>query len=60
MSILRCVKIKFSDDSELITNMSAHLTDEQIKDYYMFGNTFNVGSGENDKIVKVSHIEIIK
>lgn len=57
---LCCVKVRFSDDSELITSMAAHLTDEKIKAYFQPGRVFNVGSGENDKMAKVTHIEIIK
>lgn len=57
---MRCVKVSFSDDSELVTSMAAHLTDEEIKAYYQPDSVFNVGSGENDKLVKVVRIEIIK
>lgn len=56
----RCVKVRFSDDSELITSMAAHLTDEEINAYFQPGKVFNVGPGEFDKMAKVTHTEIIK
>ena len=60
MGGLRCVKITFSDGDELITSMAAHLTDEEIRKYFYPGIVFNIGAGENDKLVTVTHIEIIK
>ena len=57
---LREVEVTFSDGSTLGTNMAAHLTDEEIKDYYEVGSTFNVGSGEKDKMVKVKSVKILK
>jgi hypothetical protein len=59
MGGLRCVKITFSDGDELITSMAAHLTDEEIRKYFYPGIVFNTGA-VNDKLVTVTHIEIIK
>ena len=36
---LREVEVTFSDGSKLETNMAAHLTDEEIKDYYKVGSS---------------------
>ena len=57
---LREVEIIFSDGSKIETNMASHLTDDQIKDYYKIGSTFNLGHGERDKMVKVKSVHIIK
>jgi hypothetical protein len=56
---LREVEITFSDGSKLNTSMGANVTDEQIKDYYKVGSSFNIGTVE-DKMVKVKSIKILK
>jgi len=56
---LREVEVTFSDGSKLETNMAAHLTDEEIKDYYKVGSSFNIGSVK-DKMVKVKSAKILK
>jgi argininosuccinate synthase len=56
---LREVEITFSDGSKLETNMAAHLTDDEIKDYYKIGSSFNIGTVE-DKMVKVKSVKILK
>ena len=33
---------------------------KQIKDYYKIGRVFNLGHGENDKLVRVTHVEILR
>ena len=60
MAELRVVKIKFSDGDELITSMAAHLTDEEIRKYFYPGIVFNTGAGSKDKLVTVTHVEILK
>jgi len=57
---LREVEVLFADGSKIETNMAAHLTDEEIKNYYKVGSTFNLGHGEKDKMVKVKSVRIIK
>lgn len=57
---LREVRVEFDDGSSLETSMAAGLTDEEIADYYKVGKTFNIGSGEKDKMVKVKRIKILK
>ena len=57
---LREVEITYSDGSKLATSMAAHLSDEEIKDYYKVGQTFNIGSGSKDKMVKVKSVKILK
>lgn len=55
---LRSVKVTYDNGKVIETNMAAHLTDQDIKDYYRIGRPFNIGSGENDKMAKVASIEI--
>lgn len=55
----RTVKVYFEDGDYFTTDMNGNLTDKEIKDYYRIGRTFNVGSGPNDNMQKVSKIEII-
>ena len=59
-SNLREIEVTFSDGSKLSTNMAAHLTDKEMKDYYKIGKEFNIGHGEKDKMVKVKSIKILK
>lgn len=56
---LRSVKVTFSDGSALTTSMAAHLSDEEIKEYYKVGKEFNLGHGDKDKKSKVSKVEIL-
>lgn len=55
---LRNVTVKFDNGDEINTNMAAHLTDEEIYNYYAIDKEFNLGSGENDKIAKVKEVII--
>lgn len=57
---LRSVEVTFADGSKLVTSMAAHLTDEDIKNYYKVGSSFNLGSGAKDKMVKVKSVKILK
>jgi hypothetical protein len=41
-------------------NMAAHLTDQEIKDYFKIGKIFNLGCGPFDLMGEVEKIEIIK
>lgn len=45
---LRSVKVIYSGGKEITTSMAAHLTDEEIYDYFAIGKTFNLGSVEDD------------
>lgn len=55
---LRSVTVKFKNGDEINTNMAAHVTDEEIKDYYRIGKEFNLGSGENDNMSTVEEVII--
>ena len=55
---LREVRVTFEDGHVIETSMSAHLTDEQIKEYYKIGRVFNVGS-VGDNLQKVYEVEIL-
>lgn len=57
---LRSVKITYSDGTVINTNMSAKMTDSDIRDYYKIGKTFNVGSGSKDKMLKVKKVDILE
>lgn len=55
---LRHVTVYFTDGDKLNTSMAAHLTDEEIYNYYQKGKEFNIGSGENDLIKTVDYVVI--
>ena len=57
---LREVKIYFANGDSLETNMSAKLTDQDIRDYYRIGRYFNLGSGDKDNMQPVVKVEILK
>jgi hypothetical protein len=57
--MLRVVKITFSDDDSITTNMAANVKDSEILEYYKIGKTFNLGV-VNDKLVKVTKVEILQ
>ncbi len=57
---LRSVKVIFENGDEINTNMAAHLTDEEIKDYYKIGKQFNVGIGPNDNMQIVKEVIILE
>jgi len=62
---LRSVKITFEDGDTVSTNMAAHLSDEEIHDYYKVGKKFNLGfryiKGEEveDNLQAVTSVEIL-
>lgn len=43
-SKLRSVTVKYADGTVINTNMAAHLTDEDIRNYYKVGKMFNLGN----------------
>lgn len=43
----------------ICTNMAAHVTDEEIKEYYAVGRVFNIGVFGFDLMAKVVKIEIL-
>ena len=57
---LRAVRVKFDNGETLETDMAAHLTDAQIRDYYRIGKEFNLGAGGRDRMAKVKSVEILK
>lgn len=56
---MKTVKITFSNDDTITTNMNPKLTDKEIKDYYKIGRIFNIGNVE-DNLQKVIKVEILK
>lgn len=60
---LRSVKVNFENGDSISTSMAAHLTDEQINDYYKIGRPFNLGNGSagkrEDRMTKVKSVEIL-
>ena len=58
--MLRAAKITFSDGDTITTDLAANLTDNEILEYYKIGKIFNLGCGENDNLVKVVKVEILK
>jgi len=59
MSNLRAVKVHFTNGDTISSSMAAHLTDEQILDYYKIGSLFNIGN-VTDNMQKVTKVEILK
>lgn len=57
---LRTVKVEFQNGDSLTTNMAAHLTDDEINNYYKPGKLFNLGVGGKDKMVKVKKAIILE
>ena len=57
---LRVIKVYYSNGDTISTSMAAHLTNEQMTDYFKVGRVFNVGSGEHDIMAKVVKTEILK
>ncbi len=56
---LRGVKVTYADGSVIPTSMAAHLSDEEIYNYFKKGKMFNIGVGENDNLQAVEKVEII-
>ncbi len=59
-SKLRTVKVEFQNGDSLTTNMAAHLTDDEINNYYKPGKLFNLGVAGKDKMVKVKKVIILE
>jgi hypothetical protein len=43
MTNLRSVTVTYSNGHIITTSMAAHLTDQEIKDYFKIGKVFNIG-----------------
>lgn len=57
---LRLVKVTFDDGDYLHTHMAAHISDDEIREYYKIGKTFNVGLGPDDNMKKIAEVDIIE
>ena len=57
---MRTVKVTFSNDDSITTDMNPRLTDQEIRDYYKIGRSFNIGNGGHDNMQTVSKVEILK
>lgn len=57
---LRSIKVDFENGDTITTNMAAHLTDEEMLDYYQVGKIFNLGNGPHDNLSKVKSAEILE
>ena len=57
---LREVKITYQNGDVVYTTMAAHLTDQDIKNYFRIGKKFNIGKGGKDYIQAVKKVKIIK
>ncbi len=54
---LRNVTVEYDNGETINTDMAAHLTDDEIKDYYAVGKEFNLGS-DTDRMAKVKAVTI--
>ena len=52
------ISIKITYDNSDTTNTQINASLEQAKAYYI-GNTFNLGNGENDLLVKAIKVELL-
>lgn len=57
---LRAVRVIYDNGNVIETSMAAHLTDEEILNYFRIGRKFNVGSSERDVIASVTDVEILQ
>ena len=55
---LRNVTVEYENGDVVHTNMAAHLTDEEIYDYFKIGKVFNIGNGEHDNLQAVKNVTI--
>lgn len=55
----RHIEVKLSDGNIISTSMAAHVTDQEIKDYYKIGMTLNTGI-VNDNLVQITEVNILK
>lgn len=55
---LRHVTVEYSDGQKIPTSMAAHLTDEDIRNYFKVGKKFNLGKGEHDDVQTVVNVVI--
>lgn len=60
MDNLKTVSVTYSNNENIVTSVNGSLTDKEIRNYFAVGKTFNIGSGENDLLVKVKEVKIIK
>jgi len=59
MASLRAVKVMFDSGDSITTSMAAHLSDDDIRDYYKIGRVFNIGN-VTDLLAKVATVTILK
>ncbi len=57
---LRSVQVSFSNGDTITTSMAAHLSDEDIRNYYAVGKVFNLGKGDKDNKQKVTKVDILE
>lgn len=56
---LRSVEVTYDTGDVVKTAMAAHLSDEQIRDYFKPGTIFNIGSN-TDKLAAVTKVKILR
>ena len=56
----RVVKITLTDADYFTTEMSSHVTDAQILDYYKVGQKINMGKGEHDYFTTIQTVTILR
>ena len=59
MNNLRSIKVTYSDATEITTSMAAHLTDNEMLNYFKPGKWFNIGN-VTDNMQQVVKAEILK
>lgn len=57
---LRGVEVTYSNGDVIPTSMAGHLTDDDIRNYFRIGRTFNIGMGANDNLQKVVDVKILR
>jgi uncharacterized membrane protein YgcG len=56
---MRAIKVTYSNGDTVTTSMAAHLTDEEMTDYFKVGKWFNIGS-VYDNMQQVVKAKILK
>lgn len=57
---LRAARVTYDTGEVINANMAAHLTDQEITDYFTPGRAFNLGHGLRDRMARVVRCEIMK
>lgn len=58
-SKFKAVKVTYSNGFHITTDVNPNVSDEEIYRYFKVGSTVNIGMGPDDKLVKITNVEIL-